>query len=309
MTAQPGKTWNRSQVAHLIGYGGNTIIAACVTLFLIVGPELHFAAIAADDIVSLSPDRERALIPGAAFQECTHCPEMVVVPAGSFEMGSPTTEKDRAANEGPLHNVTIARPFAISKFEQTFAEWDACIADGGCEQHEASDEGWGRGRQPVINITWNDAKNYAAWLSKVTGKPYRLLTEAEYEYAARAGTQTAYPWGDEIGKNNASCNGCGSQWDGINPAPVGSFAPNRFGLYDMVGNVWEWVEDCGRSDYAGAPDDGSVWSAGDVCNGRVVRGGSWFSTPQNVRSAARSGDAPDNRSDILGFRVGRAISR
>jgi formylglycine-generating enzyme required for sulfatase activity len=157
-----------------------------------------------------------------------------------------------------LHNVTIARPFAVSKFEQTFAEWNACIADGGCEQHEASDEGWGRGRQPVINITWNDAKSYAAWLSKVTGKSYRLLTEAEYEYAARSGTQTTYPWGDEIGKNNASCNGCGSQWDGINPAPVGSFAPNRFGLYDMVGNVWEWVEDCGRSDYAGATDDGSV---------------------------------------------------
>jgi formylglycine-generating enzyme required for sulfatase activity len=309
MTAQPGKAESLSRSARVIAYAGGIITAACLVFFLVVGAELHSAAIAAGDVLSLSPERESALKPGDVFHECGNCPEMVVVPAGSFMMGSPPSEKNRAATEGPPHRVTIAKPFAVSKFEQTFAQWDACIADGGCEPHEGTDEGWGRGRQPVINVTWSDAKSYVAWLSKTTGKPYRLLTEAEYEYAARAATQTAYPWGDEIGKNNANCNGCGSQWDGNNPAPVGSFAPNRFGLYDMVGNVWEWVEDCLRSDYAGAPDDGSAWIAGDVCDGRVVRGGSWFSTPQNVRSAARSGDAADNRSDVLGFRVGRAISR
>ena len=162
----------------------------------------------------------------------------------------------------------------MSKFEVTFDEWDACVAYGDCDPR-VSDSGWGRGRQPVINVTWDDAKRYVAWLSRMTGKPYRLLTEAEWEYAARAGTQTAYSWGDEIGKGNANCDGCGSQWDNKQTAPVGSFAANAFGLYDMHGNVWEWVEDCFHDNYEGAPDDGSAWTADGDCNSRVLRGGSW----------------------------------
>ena len=205
----------------------------------------------------LSADRERALKPGDSFRECAKdCPEMVVVPAGEFMMGSPPGEKGRYDNEGPQHPVTIKRPFAVSKYEVTFADWDACVSVGGCPQEgRADDSGWGRGNRPVIDVSWDDAKAYVAWLSRMTGKPYRLLTEAEYEYAARAGTTTAYPWGDEIGENNANCNGCGREWL-RQTAPVGSFAPNAFGLHDMLGNVWVWVEDCYHATYDGAPPDG-----------------------------------------------------
>ena len=159
---------------------------------------------------------------------------MVVVPAGEFTMGSPATEKGRW-NEGPQHSVAIPRPFAASKFEVTFADWDACVGVGGCpHENRASDSGWGRGRQPVIGVSWDDAQAYVAWLSRMTGKTYRLLTETEWEYAARAGSQAAYSWGDEIGKGNANCNGCGSQWDNKRTAPVGSFAANAFGLHDIA---------------------------------------------------------------------------
>ena len=256
----------------------------------------------------LSPDAERALKPGNSFRECAKdCPEMIVVPAGDFVMGSPTNEEGRYDNEGPQRKVTIASPLAASKFEVTFDEWDACVAYGDCEPR-VSDGGWGRGRQPVINVTWDDAQRYVAWLSKMTGKPYRLLSEAEWEYAARAGTQTAYSWGDKIGKGNANCNGCGSQWDARQTAPVGSFAPNAFGLHDMHGNVWEWVEDCYHDNYDGAPTDGSAWTAGGNCSVRVVRGGSWHDGPQYLRSAYRVGSATADRYDILGFRVGRALT-
>ena len=153
--------------------------------------------------------------------------------------------------------------FAVSKFEVTFDEWDACVAYGGCAQHVLTATG-GRGTQPVINVSWDDAKHYVAWLSKMTGKPYRLLTEAEWEYAARAGTTTAYSWGDEIGKGNANCNGCGSQWDNTTrPLRSARSRPMQFGLHDMHGNVWEWVEDCYQSNYNGAPTDGSAWTTGD----------------------------------------------
>ena len=189
---------------------------------------------------------------------------MIVVPAGSFMMGSPSTEKGRYDNEGPQHLVTFARPFAVSKFEVTFDEWDTCVAYGDCAQG-ISDSGWGRGQRPVINVNFDDAQRYVAWLSRMTGKPYRLLSEAEYEYAARAGTQTAYPWGDEIGNRNANCDGCGSQWDGKQTAPVGSFPPNQFGLHDMIGNVFEWTEDCFHNNYERAPADGSAWTEGDNC--------------------------------------------
>jgi formylglycine-generating enzyme required for sulfatase activity len=260
----------------------------------------------------LSAVAEQALKPKDTFKECAseqgkdYCPEMVVVPAGSFVMGSPLTEKGRDASEGPQHTVTIAKPFAVAKFELTFDEWDTCVAYGDCPQG-VSDAGFGRGQRPVIFVTWDDAQRYAAWLSKMTGKPYRLLTEAEYEYATRAGTQTAYPWGDDIGKNNANCMGCGSKWaDASQTAPVGSFKPNAFGLYDMVGNVYEWVEDCVHYDYDDAPTDGSAWKGGD-CNNHMDRGGSWNFSPDVLRSAARDSSGTGQRIDNLGFRVGRTL--
>ena len=279
----------------------------------------------------LTAEAEQALKPKDAFRECAKdCPEMVVVPADKFLMGSPKgqgTDDERPQHEvtsaepftvlkvevttpddqRPQHEVTFAEPFAVSKFEVTFDDWDACVAYGDCP-HD-SDSGWGRGRQPVIHVTWDDAKLYVAWLSRMIGKPYRLLSEAEWEFAARAGTQTAYSWGDEIGKGNSNCKGCGSQRDGGQTAPVGSFAANAFGLHDMHGNVWEWVEDCVHGDYSGAPEDGSAWTAGGDCNSRILRGGSWLDSPVSLRSANRYWMSTGFRDSYLGFRVGRPLTQ
>jgi formylglycine-generating enzyme required for sulfatase activity len=253
----------------------------------------------------LSRKQERALTPRKTFKDCSECPEMIVVPAGSFMMGSPSTEPNRNVNESPRHRVTIARAFAVSKFLLTSKEWQICVQQRGCR--DDADDGWGD-LYPVTGPAWNDAQSYVTWLSKLTGKPYRLLTEAEYEYVARAGTQTAYPWGDTVGKGHANCYACGSQWDNKRPAPVGSFAPNRFGLYDIVGNVQSLVEDCYHESYVGAPTDGSAWTNGD-CHSRVVRGGSFARNPTELRSAARQQNDAIARYPDLGFRVARAIYR
>jgi len=259
----------------------------------------------------LTAAQEQALKPGNTFKECaTDCPDMIVIPAGSFMMGSPPSEKGRYTNEGPQHQVTISRPFAVSKLDVTFDEWDACAKFGDCAK-DISDSGFGRGQRPVINVSWYDAQRYVAWLSKITGKTYRLLTEAEYEYATRAGTQTAYPWGDDVeldGKAMANCNGCGSKWDMKGTAPAGSFSPNGFGLYDMVGNVMKWLQDCGHGSYVGAPADGSAWIEGGDCNVRVARGGSWSAFANQVRSADRPGGTPVMKIAIAGFRVGRTLA-
>jgi formylglycine-generating enzyme required for sulfatase activity len=228
-------------------------------------------------------------------------PEMVTIPAGEFMMGS--NEYD---DEKPPHKVKIAKPFLVGKFAVTFDEWDICVHEGGCT-HNPSDLGWGRVRRPVINVSWNDAKEYTAWLAKKTGKPYRLLTEAQWEYAARAGTTTKYYWGDDIGRGNANCDGCGSQWDNKQTAPVGSFKQNPFGLYDMAGNVWQWVEDC-KGDYKDAPTDGSA-NATKGCSSRVLRGGSWNSNPQYLRAAHRDiYYVPVIRYNVIGFRVARTLN-
>jgi len=211
----------------------------------------------------LSPEAERALQPKQTFKECANCPEMVVVPAGSFLMGSPESEEGHSGDEGPQHRVTFAKAFAVSKYEVTFDDWDACVALGGCG-YVPGDEGWGRGARPVIQVSWDDVEQYVAWLSRQTGKPYRLLSEAEWEYAARAGSDTAYPWGDEIGKGNAN-SGCAI---GCRTASVGSFPTNAFGLHDMHGNVWEWVQDCYHFGYDGARTDGSAKTTGD-CSDHV----------------------------------------
>jgi formylglycine-generating enzyme required for sulfatase activity len=254
----------------------------------------------------LSAPELAALKAKDSFKECPDCPEMVVVPAGSFTMGSPPLDTDSFSDERPQHQVTFAKPFAAGKFAVTFVEWDACVEGGGCGNYRLDDRGWGRASRPVIDVNWEDAKSYAAWLSNKTGKPYRLLSEAEWEYAARAGTATRYFWGDEIGKNLANCKGCGSQWDNNQTAPAGSFAPNAFGLYDMHGNVWQWIEDCRNDSYDGAPRDGSAWTIGD-CARRVLRGGSWFNGPRNLRAANRGRDFTGSRSEIIGFRVARTL--
>ncbi|MBN8454295.1 formylglycine-generating enzyme family protein [Accumulibacter sp.] len=230
---------------------------------------------------------------------------MVVVRAGSFPMGSPESEPGRGNDEGPQHTVTVAQPFAVGKYEVTFDEWDACVAAGGC-QHTPGDELWGRDRRPVVNVSWNDAQAYVSWLTRKTGKGYRLLSEAEWEYAARARSTTAYPWGHDKGTIRANFRYSGSQWSDRLTAPVGSFAPNGFGLYDMIGNVWEWTQDCWNGSYQGAPSDGLAWLTGD-CGRRVVRGGCWNRHPEVARAAYRTWLEPGLRTDILGFRLARTL--
>ena len=263
-------------------------------------------------VTPLSAERERALKPKDSFKECDTCPEMVVVPAGSFTMGSPPNETDRSSDEGPQHLVRFSRQFAVGKFAVTFGEWDACVADGGCNGYRPSDSGWGRGQRPVINVNWDDAKAYVAWLSRKTGKSYRLLSEAEREYVARAGTTTPFWWGSTISTDQANYDGNYAYSSGSRgefrkkTVPVDSFQPNPWGLYQVHGNVWEWIEDCYKDNYAGAPTDGSASTAGD-CRYRVLRGGSWFNRPRDLRSADRVGLSTVNRHIILGFRVARTL--
>jgi formylglycine-generating enzyme required for sulfatase activity len=238
----------------------------------------------------------------------------VVVPAGEFTIGSPANEAERSSDEGPQRRVTIARPFAVGKFEVTFAEWDACAAGGGCASNKRpGDQGWGRGRRPVINVSLDDAKQYVAWLSQKTSKSYRLLTESEWEYAARAGTTTPFSTGPTIGTEQANYDGNDTYGAGKKgqyrqkTVDAGSFPPNAFGLHDMHGNVWEWVEDCYKDSYAGALADGSAVTSGD-CSLRVLRGGSWSNVPRVLRSASRLRNLPDVRNFSFGFRVARTLS-
>ncbi len=252
-------------------------------------------------------DAGNALPPGSVFRDCADCPQMVVVPAGSYMMGSPPDESSRERNEGPQRRVTIARPFAVGAYEITFDEWDACVTDRGCNGHHPFDYGWGRGKQPVVDVSWLDAQAYLKWLQRKTGQHYRLLSEAEWEYAARAGSTTAYFWGADAGSNHANCKHCGSAWDGKHTAPVGKFAPNAFGLYDMLGNVWEWVADRYHANYLHAPKDGRVWVGGQDM--RVVRGGSWWNEADESRAARRDASGVDGRGESGGFRVARELRK
>ena len=252
--------------------------------------------------------RQRSV--GEEFRDCEEgwCPWMVVVTAGEYMMGSPEGEEGRYDNEGPRHEVRIGKPFAVGKYEVTFAEWDACVARGGCGGYRPNDQGWGRGDRPVMNVSWEDAKLYVRWLSRKTGKTYRMLSEAEWEYVARAGTTAAYTREVETGENRANCRGCGSEWDGRETAPVGSFSANGFGLHDMHGNVWEWVEDCWHEDYKGAPSEGEAWTSGGECGKRVLRGGSWHVRPRFLRSALRFRFSAGLRNCSVGFRIARTLT-
>lgn len=256
---------------------------------------------------ALSAEQERGLKPGDRIRECASCPEMVVIPAGEFLRGSPDNEgRD---DERPRQKAFIARAFAVSLFEITFEQWDGCVAHGGCA-YEAKNQAWGRGLQPVNRVSWNDANAYVAWLSRQTGKQYRLLTEAEWEHSARAGAATRYAHGDDAASLHEHA------WYALNsenrPRPVGTRKANRFGLFDMGGNLWEWVQDCYTESYDGAPIDGSavLKSLDDDadCIFRVLRGGSWFSQADDIRPAARYGYTARFRNDNHGFRVARTIA-
>jgi formylglycine-generating enzyme required for sulfatase activity len=267
-------------------------------------------------VTPLSKERERSLKPNETFKECEVCPLMVVAPAGSFMMGSPKSESERNENEGPQRLITFQKPFSIGRFEVTFDEWDACVADGGCNRYRPVDQGWGRGSMPVINVNWSDAKAYTAWLSNRTGKAYRLLSEAEWEYAARAGTKTPFWWGTSPSTNQANYVGNQSGFFGYRgkrtgihrekTLTVGSFSPNPWGLFQVLGNVREWTEDCWTPSYEGARSDGAA-EVGGNCEFRVVRGGSWDSFPAAVRSASRSNREMKDRISDIGLRVARSL--
>ena len=270
------------------------------------------------------------------FQECAECPLMVAIPAGRFIMGSPVGEAGRFDTEGPQHPVAV-RAFALGKFDVTSAEFLTFLKDTGYQPRPCDPIlklGWhspGSGlayppsvseppRWPAACLEWRDAQAYIAWLNKKVrvahpniayGEgPYRLPSEAEWEFAARGGTSTARWWGDDVGIGNANCNGCGSQYDYKLLSEVGSFKPNPFGLYGMLGNVWQWTADCWHESYAGAPPDGSAWTQSG-CTKHVLRGGSWDNTPVFIRSAARSGGGGDggdfDYSSLAGFRVARTL--
>ena len=242
---------------------------------------------------------------GRLFRDCPDCPEMVELEGGLLYAESPLVETQHDGSESSRHLVEV-KPFAISKFTVTFAEWDACTAVGGCPR--VYDWGWGRGNRPVIRVSWNEANQYAEWLGAITGESYRLLTEVEWEYAARAGTTTAYFWGNEIGQGNANCIGCGSEWDGKQVAPVGSFKPNAFGLFDMHGNVWQWTGDCSiKASNNPRTNDSTTFT--ENCGRRAIRGGSWRSSPRFLRAMCRDAEDPSIRAIDVGFRVARMLGR
>jgi formylglycine-generating enzyme required for sulfatase activity len=292
--------------------------------------------------IPLTPAQEQALKPRDTFKECDVCPEMVVVRAGAFLLGSPESEADRADNEGPQHRVTIGKPFALGKFELTVDQFTAFVMETGYDAGSVCDiwlngtweerQGYSwrnpgfaqRGGQPAACLSWDDAKAYLAWLSRKAGNPYRLPSEAEWEYAARAGASGRFHFGgddnDYCRYGNGADQSAANEVPGAKPwnvlpcrdghpytAPVGSFAPNAFGLNDTHGNVFEWVEDCWNESYAGAPADGSAWTSGD-CEIRVQRGGAWGYPRDYLRIAVRGRQPQAYRYVNAGIRAARTLT-
>jgi formylglycine-generating enzyme required for sulfatase activity len=210
--------------------------------------------------------------------------------------------------------VTITAPFAVGRYEVTFDEWDACVADGGCDGYRPADEGWGRGARPVIHVSWLDAQGYVRWLSTKSRLPYRLLSEAEWEYASRAGSTSIYPWGNTASHELANygedecCKGRVLGHDTfLHTAPAGQFPPNGFGLHDMIGNVYEWVEDCYSHILDTAPTNGSPLEVAG-CGQHVLRGAAWYSDPGRITGRYRAYQKPDRRDYVVGFRVARSLN-
>lgn len=267
----------------------------------------------------LSHYEELALTPMDHFKECDVCPEMIVVPPGQFLMGASEEEPGSTPDERPQHKVNFAQPFSVGRFPVTFAEWDVCVTAKGCAYHP-TDQGWGRGKQPVINIRWGDAKEYVTWLSRTTGRPYRLLSEAEREYVTRAGTTTAYWFGESLLPTQANFAHGNLEISSANVGdlrrvnkiertlPVQSFTPNPWGLYQVHGNVYDWVEDCWNENYDRAPNDGSAWLNAN-CNQHVLRGGAFSRSANTARSAARLWFGDAHRLIYMSVRVARTLRR
>lgn len=277
----------------MIGVAMRTLTTRLTSILFICLIALAPASATAQDAEELKP--------GDHFHDCDVCPEMVVVPPGLFIMGLGGT----TPREGPAHRVNIKKPFAIGVYETTFLEWEACVRDGGCSRNP-DDHDWGRANRPVINVKFSDVQEYLAWISEKSGKQYRLPSEAEWEYAARAGTTTRFWWGDEAGQSLANCKDCGSEWSAKSTAPVGSFSPNPFGLYDTMGNAFEWTADCWNKTHEGAPGDGTARWTGD-CRQRVMRGGSFYYFQKVGRSSYRARNRNEVNSYWLGFRVARDL--
>ena len=250
-----------------------------------------------------TPARETAEAPAARreFKDCPECPRVVSLPRGAFTMGGSSIDQ----TELPAHLVTLDRPFAIGKYEITVREWNACVEAGPCRptaQYASPNP-----RAPVRDVSWLDAQQYVNWLSNTTGATYRLPSEAEWEYAQRGGTATRYWWGDQMALGKANCKDCGPPWQIDEPIGAGSFAPNPYGLYDMNGSVWEWVQDCWHNSYSRAPADALPWDDDPSCEARVVRGGSWRDSAPFMVASTRASADPAMRQSQNGFRVARDV--
>lgn len=315
-----------------------TVLPPTVLLLLCASLAIS-AEPAATQVSSTRLPAASSLAPGTRFRDCADCPQMVALPAGQFQMGSALSERSRRADEGPLHKVTLAYTFAASGAPVTRAQYADFVAGSGwptapaCATFEAgswrerADRSWRdpgftqQDQEPVVCVSWDDAQAYVRWLSGKTGQSYRLLSEAEWEFAARAGTASAQYWGvaADLACAHANVHDLSSasahsfSWpnfscdDGyVSTSPVASFPANPFGLHDMLGNVWQWVEDCHGADYAGAPEDGSAVT-GAGCQRRVFRGASWDDGPASVRAARRDADPATARGSSIGFRIARTL--
>lgn len=237
---------------------------------------------------------------GTDIKDCTACPVLVSLPGGTFSMGNNTSDP----SEKPAHQVTIDAPFAIGRYEVSVQQWNACAAAGAC-QKIAVPVG-ASPNAPMRDVSWDDAQQYVKWLGAISGKPYRLPTEAEWEFAARGGTTTRYWWGEQMAQGKANCKECGKPWTEDAPANVGSFAANPYGLYDTSGGVWEWVADCWHNNYKGAPANARAWDEPD-CRVRVIRGGSWREGASYMVTSTRFKYDASVRHSQNGFRVARSL--
>lgn len=302
--------FGRIQAADLVGWNHQMEHAGLVQLLASLRVHLNGAVVPSPEPTEpakpIQPLVQSLLTPGQTFRDKLKSggegPLLTVIPSGRFVMGSPQDEDGRTEGEGPQHEVIIAQPFALGVYAVTFSEYDRfCAATG---RKTPADNEWRRENRPVINVSWHDAQAYCGWLNEQTGQSYRLPSEAEWEYACRAGTKTPFYTGETINSDQANFGEKHKK-----TLPVGSFASNKFGLYDMHGNVWEWAQDCWHENYQNAPVDGSAWleANGGNCNRRVVRGGSWYDDPRVLRSAGRGRGSTDVAYFILGFRIARVF--
>jgi formylglycine-generating enzyme required for sulfatase activity len=251
--------------------------------------------------IDVPPARSVGTVARAEIKDCTACPRLLSLSRGAFTMGGSSIDQ----TEQPAHLVTLDSPFAIGKYEVTVREWNACVEAGACQR--VAQYASPNPKAPIRDVSWDDAQQYVKWLSTASGKPYRLPSEAEWEYAERGGTSRRYWWGEQMATGKANCKDCGPPWQIDEPADAGSFAPNPYGLYDMNGSVWEWVQDCWHNSFSQAPGDAVAWDDQPDCSARVIRGGSWRDSAAYMVSSTRSSDDAAARHSQNGFRVARDI--